>query len=116
MIKELVKKPYMKLDVEWLTPAKNWYKDLLNKIPELEFKTSISTLDEFIIIETTFDGVETKKVYNLKAGIDNNKFNYKHTIKENDDLDFVKSNALKQYDIWKSELETNKNKTIENGN
>lgn len=115
MIKELAKKNYMKLDVEFIQPAKNLYKEFFQNMPELDFKTSVSTFDEFITTESTFEGKEYKKVYTLKAGIDNNKFNYKHTLKEDEDLDFVKQNALKQYDVWKAEIEQNKNKTIENG-
>ncbi len=115
MIKELAKQKYDKLSVEFIQPAVNLYKEVFSKMPELEFKTSVSTLDEFITTESTFEGKEYKKIYTLKAGIDNNKFNYKHTLKEDEDLDFVKQNALKQYDVWKAEIESNKNKTIENG-
>jgi hypothetical protein len=115
MIKELAKQKYDKLSVEFIQPAKNLYKEVFSKMPELEFKTSISTLDEFITTESTIEGIEFKKIYTLKANIDGNRFNYKHTVKEEDDLDFIKSNALKNYDAWKLNIEQNKNKTIENG-
>lgn len=115
MIKELAKKNYMKLDVEFIQPAKNLYKELFQNMPELDFKTSISTIDEFITTDTTFEGGEIKKVYTLRANLDGNKFSYKHTVKEDENLDFIKANALKQMDAWRAEIETNKNKTIDNG-
>lgn len=115
MIKELAKQKYDKLSVEFIQPAKNLYKEVFSKMPELDFKTSISTMDEFITTDTTFEGGELRKIYTLRANLDGNKFSYKHTVKEDENLDFIKANALKQMDAWKAEIEQNKNKTIENG-
>jgi len=107
MIKELAKQKYDKLSVEFIQPAKNLYKEVFSKMPELEFKTSISTIDEGFTIETTFDGAEIKKVYFLKAGESNKKFSYKHTLEEGESKEEIRDNALKQLTAWRLENRSN---------
>ena len=115
MIKTLLQNPFGKISVDWIQPAKNWYKELTTEIPDIEYQTSISTLDEYITTDTTFEGSEIKKTYILKAVIDGNRFNYKHKLTKDDNLDEIKANALKQYDAWKFNINENKFKTIDNG-
>jgi len=114
MTKELFK-PYMTWGFESLTKTKNLFKDLSETFPEIDTKITISSIDESIITEKDIEGNEIKETYVLKSSQNNKKFEYKHTLKEEDDIHDIREKAWENLEAWKFSIEQQKLNQIENG-
>lgn len=109
-------KPYMIWKTEAITRAKNLYKELEDTFPLMDVKTSFSTLDENIISEKDISGNISKETYFLKASKNGQKFQYKHELSDNEDINDIRNKAWVQKEAWEYSIEqTNLNK-IEDGN
>jgi uncharacterized protein YfaS (alpha-2-macroglobulin family) len=118
MIKTILQNPFGRINVEFIQPAKNWYKELMEEVPELEVKTSYSSIDEKITREEDIDGNEIKATYLLKASEDKQKFKYEHTLTEEDNIEDIRNVAWAQLESWQYEqkqIKLNMNKTTEDG-
>lgn len=114
MIKELAK-PYMKWGVESLTKTKNLFKELSEDFPEIDTKITFSSIDESILTEEDIEGKEFKRTYILKSAQNGKKFEYKHTLKEEDDIHDIREKAWENLEAWKFSIEQQKLNQIENG-
>jgi hypothetical protein len=114
MIKELTK-PYMKWGFESITKTKNLFKELSKTFPEIEPKINFSSIDESILTEEDIEGNEFKRTYILKSSQNNKKFEYKHSLKEEDDIHDIREKAWENLEAWKFSIEQQKLNQIENG-
>jgi hypothetical protein len=114
-VKQLAK-PYMKWFNQGITGAKHLYKELIDSFPEVDAKINSSTLDEHITTEKSIDGKTLKETYFLKASKNGQKFQYKHELSDNEDINDIRDKAWVQKEAWEYSIEqTNLNK-IEDGN
>lgn len=120
MIKEAANsyiiKPYMKWQMSKIDNSVNYF-DVLNElIPDWEAKVYKSTVDEVIVTETDLNGTELRTSYVLKATKNGSKFEYKHELKETDDIAQIRDLAWIQKEAWEFKMNENKtNKTEQNG-
>lgn len=102
----------LNLPIRWsfepITSSKNLFNEINAIIPDIDVKTSYGSLDESIITEKDIDGNELKTTYILKASENGKKFEYKHLIQEETDIDKVRNIAFTQLDAWKFKIEQNK--------
>lgn len=109
-------KPYTDWKIKAIEKSRSLTKELMDLFPEIDTKISYSSLDENILITKTVEGNIEKEIYILKASEGGSKFDYKHELSENDDLEKIRERAWIQLDAWKYKInEKQQLKTETNG-
>lgn len=103
-------KPYMTWKFETINKVKSLFEELNSKLPDIEAKISYSTLNENILVTKDLEDNIQKETYVLKASVNNKRFEYKHVLKEEDDLANIREKAWQNYEAFKYEIEQLKQK------
>lgn len=113
-LKELAK-PYMKWVIQGIEGAKHLYNELEANFPQIDTKLSYSSLDESILVEKSIEGNISKETYLLKTTKDGKKFEYKHELTDDEDLNDIRNKAWTQKEAWEYSIEQTKLNKTEDG-